>query len=141
MDALTESVLATFDSKPQIVWNLDAADKVEARFDVEDIRVTVQFTSSGENWNISFVTSKERMPLAFQVFSGVFEAVREFLMVRQPEKLVFTTKAEPLGRLYEGYLERKDTELAQMGYEMATVKSTPLAEFIIEKRTPSAWKR
>ena len=141
MDTLTESVLATFDSKPQLVWNLKASDKVEARFDVEGIRVTVQFAHLDENWKVSFGTSKERMPLAFQVFGGVFEAVHEFLLVRQPEKLVFTRKAEPLGRLYEGYLERKDTELAEIGYAMATVKSTPLAEFIILKRTPSAWKK
>jgi hypothetical protein len=142
MDTFTESVLATFDSNQEIIWNLTSPDAVEAKFALDRIEVKVHFARSNAAWTVSFETSKESTRLAFRIFSRVFQAVEEFLKVRQPEKLVFTTKSEPLGRLYEGYLERRDTELARMGYEVAPpMKASPLAEFVIAKRTPSEWKK
>jgi len=56
-------------------------------------------------------------------------------------RLVFTSKEESLGSLYESYLERQDTTLAKMGYIMETPsKATPLTEFVIGKKPPSEWK-
>jgi hypothetical protein len=54
--------------------------------------------------------------------------------------LVFASKSQDLGELYEAYLTRQDTTLAQMGYEMEQIMATPLAEFTIRKKTPSAWR-
>jgi hypothetical protein len=91
------------------------------------------------------VTSKasasENIHASIRVFSGVFQAVREFLEVRQPERLVFASKEEALGHLYEEYLQRQDTSLRQMGYRtVSPVKISPLVEFAIEKTTPSEWR-
>jgi hypothetical protein len=48
--------------------------------------------------------------------SGVFQAVREFLEVRQPERLAFAAKEEALAQLYEQYLSRQDSPLRDIGY-------------------------
>jgi hypothetical protein len=78
--------------------------------------------------------------MALRVFSGVFQAVKEFLEVRQPEKLVFASN-EDLGHLFETYLEKQGTSLHGLGYKMQEpVKASPLAEFTMVKTTPSAWK-
>jgi len=67
--------------------------------------------------------------------------VREFLEVRQPDRLVFASKEESLGHLYEEYLQRQDAPLRSMGYGIVSpVKMSPLAEFAMEKTTPSEWK-
>ena len=36
---------------------------------------------------------------AFFVFNGVFQAAEEFIAVRQPDRLVFTTKREQLAHI------------------------------------------
>ena len=54
--------------------------------------------------------------------------------------LMFASKAQDLGGLYEAYLKRQDTTLAQMGYEMDQVQAAALTEFTIRKKTPSAWR-
>jgi hypothetical protein len=54
--------------------------------------------------------------------------------------LVFASKAQDLGELYAAYLQRQDTALAQMGYEMEQVKAAPLIEFTVRKKTPSDWR-
>ena len=85
-------------------------------------------------------SANEIVQSSIRVFSGVFQTVREFLEVRQPMKLVFASKSQSLGELYETYLQRQNTTLAQLGYEMEPVmESSPLAEFTIRKKTPSAW--
>jgi hypothetical protein len=53
---------------------------------------------------------------------------------------VFASKAQDLGELYEAYLKRQDTMLAQMGNEMEQVQAAALTEFTIRKKTPSAWR-
>ena len=54
--------------------------------------------------------------------------------------IVFARKAQELGELYDEYLKRQDTTLAQMGYVMEQVKAAPLTEFTIRKKTPPAWR-
>ena len=140
MDDLTYSVLATFDSDHNLQWDLKSSSEVNATFSVQDIQATVRFVDATDGWTVAFDATRESTSLGFRILSGVFLAVKEFLEVRQPERLVFTTKSEPLGHIYESYLERKNTELAQLGYEPeAASKATPLAEFAIRKTSPSSW--
>jgi hypothetical protein len=130
-----------------LTWIAEGPGQAIARFEVSGIRIDTTFTETAVNeWRIGFdVTSKanasENIHASIRIFSGVFQAVREFLEVRQPERLVFTSKEEALGRLYEEYLQRQDTTLRQIGYRMASpIRMSPLAEFTIEKTTPSEWK-
>lgn len=147
MGALAEAFIAAFDSNTELVWTTSEATHAVARFEVSGIRVDTTFTETGRSeWRVGFdVTSKasatENIHASIRIFSGLFQAVREFLEVRQPQRLVFASKEEALGHLYEEYLRRQETPLGKIGYRMAPpVKVSPLAEFAIEKTTPSEWK-
>ncbi|MGA2218243.1 MAG: hypothetical protein ABSG51_09165 [Terracidiphilus sp.] len=147
MSILAEALISAFDSNTELTWIAEGPGQAIARFEVSGIRIDTTFTETAVNeWRIGFdVTSKanasENIHASIRIFSGVFQAVREFLEVRQPERLVFTSKEEALGRLYEEYLQRQDTTLRQIGYRMASpIRMSPLAEFTIEKTTPSEWK-
>jgi hypothetical protein len=147
MSILAEALIAAFDSNAELTWRTDSDGRVVARFDVSLTRVDTVFTETEKNqWRVAFeVTSKasasENVHESIRVFSGVFQAVREFLEVRQPMTLVFASKEEALGHLYEEYLRRQENPLSALGYRMATpVRSSPLTEFVIEKTTPSEWR-
>jgi hypothetical protein len=146
MGIFAEALIAAFDSNTELTWITDGTEKAIARFEVSGTRVDTTFTETRSNeWRVGFdVTSRasasENIHASIRIFSGVFQAVREFLEVRQPEKLVFASKEEALGRLYEEYLQGQDNPLRRIGYRMAPpVKMSPLAEFAIEKTTPSEW--
>jgi hypothetical protein len=151
MSALAEAFIAAFDSNTDLTWETGATTAGQgeaiARFEVSGTRVETTFAQTGESrWRVAFdVTSKasasENIHASIRIFSGVFQAVREFLEVRQPEELVFTSKEEALGRLYEEYLQRQDTPLREIGYRMAApIKSSPLAEFAMVKTTSLEWR-
>ena len=148
-DPLLESILASFDSQAAIVWNLTSPTGAQASFTLGDDRVTITFAekSPGE-WRVAFAVASsaqftsEKARSSIRIFSGVFQAVEEFLTVRQPERLVFASKEEGLGRLYEAYLSRQDTALNTLGYRSEDAfKAAPLAEYAIVKTTPSAWSK
>jgi hypothetical protein len=147
MSILAEAFIAAFDSNTELIWTTEGAGVATACFQVSGIRVETTFleTSKGE-WRVGFeaiskASAMEGIQASICVFSGVLQAVREFLEVRHPEKLVFASKEEALGHIYEEYLQREDTSLHEMGYRMATpLKMSPLTEFVIKKATPSAWR-
>ena len=146
---LEESVLAAFDSTVSITWDVKTKDQVVAHFSENRNQVTVTFLDTGGGgWRVSFeverssseVGARELAP-ALRILSGVFQAVREFLEVRQPQTLVFASKDEDLARLYDTYLQKQNTTLKQMGYEAAApLQSSPFTEFTIEKTSPSDWR-
>ena len=148
MGALAEAIIAAFDSNTEILWSTDGPDVAIATFRVNNTKVVTTFSRTGtEEWQVGFdvqagaQTANEITQSSIRIFSGVFQAVREFLEVRQPMQLVFASKNEALGELYEAYLKRQGTALQEMGYQMASpVKSSPLAEFTIRKTKPSEWR-
>ncbi|HEV2134398.1 MAG TPA: hypothetical protein VGR47_09045 [Terracidiphilus sp.] len=147
MSILVEALIAAFDSNTELIWTTTGVSEVIAKFDVSGMHVATTFTETARNnWRIAFdVTStasaSESVHASIRVFSGVFQAVREFLEARQPQRVVFASKEEALGQLYEEYLRRQDTSLHQLGYRMIPpIKSSPLMEFTVEKITPSEWK-
>lgn len=143
MSVLAEAMIAAFYSNSEIVWSLESIDKVVARFVVSESKVTVTFDLTGaEAWRVSFdvdskTTLSNGMDPSIRIFSGVFQAVKEFLEMRQPERLIFASKQEAI---YETYLSRQGTELQRMGYKSDATKMSLLAEFSILKTTQSAWK-
>ena len=146
-DPFLESVLASFDSQTRITWNLTSINEAFAWFEIEEEYVTVSFQQTRPiGWRVGFNvrksnrSSQELVLSSFRIFSGVFQVVEEFLTVRQPDRLVFAAKQEGLGRLYETYLDRQNTALKTLGYEMdASFKAAPLSEYAIIKTTPSNW--
>ena len=146
-DPFLESVLSSFDSQTRTTWHLISIHEASAWFEVEEELMAVSFRETRPaEWRVGFDvrkstrTSQELVLSSFRIFSGVFQVVEEFLTVRQPERLVFASKQEGLGRLYEAYLDRQDTTLRTLGYEMDTnFKAAPLSEYAIVKRTLSHW--
>jgi hypothetical protein len=111
VDTLAEAIVATFDSHPEVTWLQLATNEAKATFIVEGDTVVVHFQKVDETaWVASFeVENCSKTPTAMvqnsmRILSGVFSAVREFLEVRQPERLTFDNEA--LGDLYDAYLKR-----------------------------------
>ncbi len=147
MSALAEAMIAAFDSKTRLTWTTRGMDTAIATFTHNGLLVTTTFAKVGETeWQVGFTAAPDiksvtaALQASIRIFSGVFQAVREFLEVRQPNRLVFASKDEALGGLYETYLEMQDTEIRQLGYRMARTDIDPLVEFALEKTVPSAWK-
>ncbi len=143
MSALAEAILSAFDSNARLTWTTAGMDQAIASFEVTGARVVVTFLSTGaKEWRVGFdVTSNTSVPESIRILSGVFQAVHEFLEVRQPERLVFAAKAESMGQIYETYLTRQDSALRTLGYKTALpTKISPFVEFSIEKTSPSAWR-
>ena len=146
MSVLAEAMIAAFDSSTKITWATRGLRTALASFTYRDLLVTVTFAQvNGEEWQVGFDVAPDSASVnagvhnSIRIFSGVFQAVREFLEVRQPARLVFASKQEALGHLYETYMQRQDTELAQLGYRMVITRVEPLVEFALKKLTPSAW--
>ena len=147
MSAVAEAMIAAFDSTTKITWATAGVGAAIATFTQSGLLVTTTFANTGgAEWQVGFGISPEMQPAnavaqsSIRILSGVFQATREFLEVRQPMRLVFASKNEALGSLYETYLERQDSELRQLGYRMAVTRVAPLVEYALEKSTPSAWR-
>lgn len=124
MSIFAEAVLATSDSNTQLRWNMSSRYEVVARFSLAQALVTTTFErTEGSEWRGRFDVepgNSLRITMAIRVFSGVFQAVREFLEVRQPEKLMFSNELWDLANLFETYLLKADTTLRRMGFRIKT---------------------
>lgn len=140
MSALAEAILSAFDSSAKLTWTTAGLQEAVASFAVADARVTVTFIATrAAEWRVGFdVTSNANVLETIRILSGVFQAVHEFVEIRQPERLVFAAKAESMGQIYETYLARQESALRTLGYRTARpMKAAPFVEFTIEKTTPS----
>lgn len=124
MSILAEAFIAAFDADTELTWTMTGTTEVIARFEHSGMRVATTFAETGGHaWRVAFdvtssVSASESIHSSIRVFSGVFQAVREFLETRQPQRFVFASKEEALGRLYEEYLQKQDTSLRRSGYRM-----------------------
>jgi hypothetical protein len=141
MGVLADSMLAVFDSDTNLIWTTEGLNRVIASFELGNAHIKTTFDkTSDDEWQVGFESDRNPTLAAIRVFSGVFQSVREFLEVRQPMTLVFASNAQDLGELYDEYLKRQDTTLAQMGYKMDQVQAAALTEFTIRKKAPSDWQ-
>ena len=141
--AFAEFIAENLRSVVDLTWDL-ADGRVLARFGVEDLLVEVQFEERvpGE-WTIAFelvTTPKSLAYLAFHMFNGVFQAVEEFVSVRNPDAVVFVAKRADLAHIYEIFLHREQHRIADLGYKLRTVqKVDPFVEYVIKRVNPSGW--
>ena len=140
--SFAEFVAENFRSVANLTWDM-ADGRVLAHFAVEDLRVEVQFEerTAGE-WTLSFdllTTPKSVAYLAFHMFNGVFQAVEEFVSVRNPDTVIFVTKRADLAHIYETYLRRERTRIEELGYRVREVKATPFTEYVLERVNSSDW--
>ena len=136
-----EFIAENFLSVVELIWDSEDG-RVWAQFAVEELRVRVEFEerTPGE-WTVSFdllTTPKSLAYLAFHMFNGVFQAVEEFVSVRNPTAVVFVTKRADLAHVYETYLERERSRIAELGYRLREVqRATPFTEYVLARANPS----
>jgi hypothetical protein len=123
MSAIADVMLDSFDLNTKIIWCTEGLGTALASFatDKEITRVRFVEVSNG-HWQVnsdyrsnqSLVT--QHVHDSVRILGGAFQAVHEFLEVRQPRSLVFAGEHEALQELYETYLKRQYTPLARLGY-------------------------
>ncbi len=148
MQGFAEFIAESYESHVELIWNLANLHHLTASFTVGSMQVEVSFDApeDADEWRISFetggtATSSEGVLTAFDVFNGVFQAVREFIEVREPETLIFATKTDKLANIYQTYLRREASALEQLGYEVeGPVRIEPFMEFILRRKRASNWR-
>jgi hypothetical protein len=147
MASFAEFVAEEFRSDVNLTWNLTSRSLVTAAFTVSSVSVVVSFEQKGpaDPWRVSFEVqrgeSSERTHLAFHIFNGVFQAVREFIEVREPEIVAFSTKRDELASVYQTYLRREEDTLRHLGYQLEPPqRAEPFVEFILRRVAPSRWR-
>jgi hypothetical protein len=149
MSILAESILDTFHSHAGLIWATTGPAGATARFELDGSRVEVRFKETEKNdWQVSYrvaaATTKPTMEWlrdSLRILGGVFQAVIEFLTIRQPQHLLFEKEHQDLIELFEAYLARPDTDLKRIGYDgRPAARLSPIAPFLVEKTTPSDWR-
>jgi hypothetical protein len=90
MGVLADSMIAVFDSNTNLIWTTEGLNSASAFFKLGSAHTKTTFDKiSDDEWQVGFESDRNHTPAsAIRVFSGVFQAVREFLEVRQPMTLV-----------------------------------------------------
>ncbi|MBV8552200.1 MAG: hypothetical protein JOY54_12930 [Acidobacteriaceae bacterium] len=149
MRTFAEIIAESFDTEASVTWNLKSTTHAVATFHVKSIAVDVDFEQREHNgpWHVGFNTrsretiDRSTIALAFRIFNGVFQAVREFLETREPEVVVFIAKDEDLASVYETYLRREKARIEGLGYRLeAPNRIEPDTEWTLRRTKPSAWK-
>ncbi len=121
-----ETVAELFQSTAILRWRTESTTYAVATFVVKSLGVDVDFERRLHDgpWHIAFsvvrgdVDDQTNIALAFRLFNGVFQAVREFMESREPEMLVFTASDEDVARIFETYLRRDRNTMEDLGYEL-----------------------
>lgn len=144
--SFAEFVAENFNSGASLVWDLAGASRVTAAFEVDSIKVKVSFEmrEDARAWYVAFEVRRtdttEAVHSAFAIFNGVFQAVREFIGVREPEILIFATKRDELAGIYRTYLRKESGRLKELGYEVeGPHHADPYMEFVLRRLKPGGW--
>jgi len=147
MQSFAEFMAESYRSDVPLTWNLASPGHATASFTVDSVKVLVSFEQQEPNapWHVLFEVDKgERTQVAhaaFSIFNGVFQAVEEFVEVREPESLVFVTKKDELAGIYQTYLRRESSTLERLGYRLeGPHRIEPYVEFTLKRTKPSNWK-
>lgn len=148
MQAFAEFIAESFHSEANVIWVLKSTSHAVAKFQVKTISVEVEFEQREHRgaWHVAFntaageISDRTNMVLAFRIFNGVFQAVREFIETREPDVLIFVSKDEDLERIYDAYLRREKPALEAIGYRLEAPQHVePYAQFILRRAKPSEW--
>ena len=114
---------------------------------MDAIKVTVSLEQRKTDgpWHVVFEVdqsdSTAAVHSAFEIFNGVFQAVEEFINVREPEAVVFATKRDKLAGIYQTYLRKESATFEKLGYRLeGPHRVDPYVEFTLSRTKPSGWK-
>ena len=149
MQTFADVIAESFYSEVKMTWKLNSTMHAVAAFTVRSIAVEVDFEQreQREPWHAGFntvqgeVADRTNMTLAFPIFNGVFQALREFIDTREPEAVVFIAKDEDLASVYEAYLRREKNSIEEIGYKLeGPHRVDPCTEWTLRRVKPSGWK-
>lgn len=149
MQAFADSVAESFEYEANINWRLESKTQAVATFAVKSAGIQVDFEQreQGGAWRVAFntvrvdLTDRANLALAFPIFNGVFQCVREFAETRQPGVLVFIAKDDDLASVYRIYLRREKASIEALGYRIEEPNTVaPYTEWILRRIKPSAWR-
>jgi hypothetical protein len=147
MQSFAEFAAENFHSEVLLNWKLVGTTHAIAAFSAKTLKVEVSFEQREENgpWHVGFEVlqgeSEERTTVAFRIFNGVFQAVREFVETQEPEIVVFISKNDDVERIYETYLRREKASLEALGYRLeGPDRVEPYAQFTLRRMRPSEWR-
>ena len=147
MQTFAEFMAESFRSNLPLTWDLAGQSHATASFSEGSVTVVVSLEQQEPQgpWHVTFEVEKgEKTDVAysaFSIFNGVFQAVQEFVEVREPELLVFATKRDELAGIYQTYLRREAATLERLGYQLeGPQRIEPYTEFTLRRVKPSGWK-
>lgn len=147
MQTFAEFMAESYNSNVELTWNFSPPARATASFTVDSVKVVVSFEqrAAGGSWHVVFEVERgdrtEVVYSAFSIFNGVFQAVQEFMEVREPESVVFATKRDALAGIYETYLRKEAATLERLGYVLeGPQRVDPFMEFTLKRTKPSGWK-
>jgi len=121
-----------------IVWAYPKTSSAKATFETGAINVCVTLEQHEPGpWYVSMEVAGDATEVAHStdaIFEGVFQAVQDFMQVREPETIVFTAKRDELADVYGKYLKDRVKMLARMGY-----RSDGLHR-VLRRFKPSRWR-
>ena len=85
------------------------------------MQVEVALEQRDHSWHVSFTVDGSANDVAYaalSIFEGVFEAVLQFLAVREPQTILFAADREDLAGVYQTYLQREGKRFASLGYRV-----------------------
>ncbi len=105
-----------------MIWNYPDTKHAVARFAAggESV-VDVALEQRDQSWYVSFTVQGPPNDVAYsalRIFDGVFEAVQQFLAIREPQTILFTTTRDDLAEAYGFYLQEKSKRFALLGYRV-----------------------
>lgn len=154
MQTFAEFMAESYRSNVPLTWNLlhsnsAGRNHATASVTIESVKAIVSFEQREADgpWHVLFEVDKgnktdtELAYLAFAIFNGVFQAVEEFVGVREPEILLFATKREQLAGIYQTYLRRESAVLEKLGYRLEGPEYVePYRQFLLKRLRPSSWR-
>jgi hypothetical protein len=146
MQTFAEYMAESFNSNAKLVWDYPRHSHATATFGVDGIQVIVSFEQREATgpWHVVFEVDQSDSTAAvhssFEIFNGVFQAVEEFIEVREPETMVFATKRDKLAGIYQTYLRKESSKLEKLGYRLGGPhRVDPYMEFVLKRVRPSGW--
>ena len=146
MQSLAEFMAESFNSNVPLTWDLSGVSRTVASFTVDlSVKATVTFERHAGPWP-SYLRSRKgdstEIAQAFAIWgTGVFQAVAEFIEVREPETLVFATKRDELANIYQTYLRKWSARIEELGYRLdGPIRVDPYTEFMLTRERTTGWK-
>jgi len=149
MSTFADFIVENFHSEANLIWRLEGLSRAVGAFEVRNLTVEVSLEQreSQGSWHVAFqVIGGGRLEapnchLAFRIFNGVFQSVREFIETRQPDSIVFISKDDDLAGTYGAYLRREKSAIESLGYTLeGPHRVDPYTEYTLRRTHPSNWR-